>query len=149
VESRQHHVIYEGIALSEVGRYSEALTKFEEADSLQPHEAPSYDALPYIAEMQCRLGEYDQGLQVLTDLFCALDIDRGKTPCFLDSVSLGPNPALTEECFDRMCSELFLSYYENPTAEQLHHVDRVEGLAIQVRELCEEGVEKEASGRDE
>lgn len=118
----------------------ESLLLFQVADQLEIFEVPNYQALPAIAELHCRLGETLRGRALVKDLECILDVDAGVTPCYLGGEPHSPpgerNPTLTDECFNRMCSEIYLSYYDEPTPETLRRIDAARARLVEVARLC-------------
>lgn len=129
-----------GRASLESGRPAEALDAFLQADRMNLHEAPNYQALVGVAEAWCQLGQTELGLALIQDFRCGLAVDRGDLLCYLGpETSEGPghpNPELTPTCYERMCSEIYLSYYEDPPE---HILARLEGLsrnADRVEALC-------------
>lgn len=140
----ERHVWEHSMELGEAalarGDYSEALTHFLAADAVEFVDTPNYEALPKIAEVRCRLGDHTTGQAIVADLRCILDVDLGLIPCYVgEETKEGdpghPNPALTPVCFERMCSEIFLGYYDSPSEtlraklEMLRiELDRLEGI---------------------
>jgi hypothetical protein len=124
----------------ETGQSAEALETLLQADSIDIHEVPNYGALALVAEARCRLGQFELGRALLRDFRCALEVDRGKLPCFLGPETRTapghPNPELTPTCYERMCGEIYLSYYENPTAAMLGRIDAMSRDADRVEALC-------------
>lgn len=122
------------------GEYSEALGHFLAADAMNFPESPNYEALPKIAEARCRLGDRATGQAIVADLRCILDVDSGVTPCYVGEETRGapghPNPALTPLCFERMCSEIFLAYYESPSEAQMAKVEALRGELDRLGEIC-------------
>jgi hypothetical protein len=46
------------------------------------------------------------------------------------------NPALSELCYERMCSEMYLSYYDAPSEAALREIDRLAQEAERVEAVC-------------
>lgn len=133
------------------GELDDALHLFELADRFDVHEVPSYEGLIGWAEALCRKGKVEHGAALLRDFRCTLAVDSAALPCYIGAPTAGapgePNPALTEGCFERMCGEAYLTYYEHPTPETLAWVAKAEERARRVERLC--GREAEAdTGED-
>ena len=134
----RQHVAVADTALQR-GDLSAALESLEAADAIPLPEVPNYQLLARIAELQCREGKVELGLKTLTDFRCMLGVDAGRELCFLPAApGQAPqrNPTLTEACFARMCGEVYLSYYENPTPETLNAIRDLEQQAVRVEALC-------------
>lgn len=123
------------------GEYAEALEHFLAADATTFPESPNYEVLPKIAEARCRLGDRVAGRAILADLSCMLDVDSGVTPCYVGEDTQAapghPNPVLTPLCFERMCGEIFLAYYESPSEPQIARVQQLRVELDRVKELCD------------
>ncbi len=129
------------------GEYAKALEHFLAADAVDFSEVPDYRALPKIAEAKCRLGD-SAGRAILADMRCILDVEVGLTPCFVGEEThwaIGhPNPELTPTCFQRMCGEIYLAYYDSPSEavrarvkELRREVERVDVVCRSARSLKE------------
>ncbi|GIW45329.1 MAG: hypothetical protein KatS3mg077_2611 [Candidatus Binatia bacterium] len=120
------------------GNFAAAAEAFEAALRQPLHEAPNYEAVIFLAKARCLAGETDTGLRLLLDFECMLDVELGVQPCFVAThdARLLRNPRLTAMCFNVMCSEMYLSYYANPTRETRERVSRFRDEVIKVRELC-------------
>jgi hypothetical protein len=101
------------------------------------------------AEALCRKGEVERGAALLRDFRCTLVVDSAALPCYIGPPTLDapgePNPALTEGCFERMCGEAYLGYYEHPTPETLAWVAEAEERARHVERLCVKEAEADAA----
>lgn len=132
-------------ALAE-GDYSEALSHFLTADAVELFEVPNYEALPRIAEVRCHLGDLATGQAIVADMRCILDVDLGILPCYVGEATQGapghPNPALTPVCFDRMCSEIFLGYYDSPSDLLRARIEKLRLELDRVDEICGKAREK-------
>lgn len=132
---------------------AESLLLFQVADQLEIFEVPNYEALPAIAELHCRLGETPRGRALVKDLECILDVDAGITPCYVGGEphdSTGErNPALSDECFDRMCSEIYLSYYDRPTPGTIGRIDDARARLVEIARLCHGGSGMTAATEDD
>jgi hypothetical protein len=123
------------------GDLDAALAEFSAADAVEIFEAPNYQVLPRIAEVYCRKGEKSRAGELLTSVLCMASIDEGKLPCFVAAAGSPPdsrNPAVTELCFERMCSEAYLGYYEKPTELQISQAEAIKALAIKIEAKCRE-----------
>lgn len=122
------------------GNYAEALRHFLAADEMDFPEVPNYEALPKIAEARCHLGDRTTGRAIVADLRCILDVNSGATPCYVGEETRGapghPNPALTPVCFERLCGEIFLAYYESPSEAQLEKIHQLRRELDPVAEIC-------------
>jgi hypothetical protein len=120
------------------GDLSGALQFYQRAANLDLFELPNYKVLVKVAEVQCRQRNTVVGNSNLKDFRCMLDVDAGRLPCFLPSNDVQPklNPAVGGECFKRMCGEIYLGYYENPTSSQLQAVKRLTKEADRVSKMC-------------
>lgn len=129
-----------GEAVLSQGEYEEALKHFLRADEMAFPELPNYVALPRVAEARCRLGDRATGQAILADLRCIIDVELGVAPCYVGPETLGapghPNPKLTPLCFIRMCGEIFLSYYEFPSEEQVADVKALRLELDRLKEIC-------------
>jgi hypothetical protein len=124
------------------GDLSAAREAFERAASLPLFEVPNYEILLRIAEVRCRQSDYSGGLSLLTDFKCILQVDAGKQRCYLDSAHQRANPSLTSACFERMCSEMYISYYDFPTDARLARIRQLSQRADDVQRLCEEAKQR-------
>lgn len=123
------------------GDYSQALEKFLVADQVEFLDIPNYEALPRIADVSCRLGDYATGEAILVDLRCIVDVELGLAPCYVgEETHRGdpghPNPELTPVCFERMCSEIFLAYYESPSDAQVAKISALRRELERVDAIC-------------
>lgn len=122
------------------GEYQEALGHFLDADAMDFPETPNYEALPKIAEASCRLGDRATGQAIVADLRCILDVDSGVIPCYVGQESRAapghPNPALTPLCFERMCGEILLAYYESPSDAQSAKIEALRQVLDRLDKIC-------------
>jgi hypothetical protein len=121
------------------GKLDAALAEFIAADAIEIFEAPNYQVLPRIAEVYCLKGEKARAAELLRSVMCMASIDEGRLPCFDATAGSLPgsrNPAASELCFERMCSEAHLGYYEKPTDLQLAHAAAIKALAIKIEAKC-------------
>lgn len=120
------------------GNWVAAAKAFEAALGEPLHEIPNYEVVVFLARAKCLAGDAATGLSLLLDFECMLDVELGVQHCFLPThdAHLRPNPGLTPMCFNVMCSEIFLSYYANPTPETRERVSHFRNEAVKVRELC-------------
>lgn len=106
-------------------------------------EVPNYALIVQLAEIECLRGKSTQGRYLLNELECMMDVEIGRRQCFApttDPTRLGPVPNdVTLMCFDRMCGELYLDYYVNPTAATLRHIAALRVGAKRVEDLCRGG----------
>jgi hypothetical protein len=139
-EASLERLVRRGEELMAAGLFDDALRSFEAADEVELFEVPRYEVLVDVAEARCRLGQAELGRALFRDFRCALEVDRGKLPCFLGpETSTGPghpNPELTPTCYERMCGEIYLSYYEKPTEAMLDRIDAMSRDADRVEALC-------------
>jgi hypothetical protein len=124
-----------GFAALDDGRFDAAATAFSDALSITCFEIPNYEATGPLAEALCLSGRKAEGLQVLANFRCMLDVDSGNEPCFR------PGPpdraaGLTESCFATMCGEIYLPYYEHPSATTFSWVATARPLADQLAAAC-------------
>jgi hypothetical protein len=130
----------QGRTSMESGRPAEALDAFLQADRMNLHEAPNYQALVGVAEAWCQLGQAELGLALLQDFRCSLAVERGDLQCYIGpETSEGPghpNPKLTPTCYERMCGEIYLSYYEDPSEHVLARLERLSREAGRVESVC-------------
>jgi len=136
---RYVELVREGETNLAAGNLAAARSAFEGAAAEQLVEVPNYEVLVRIAEVRCREGNRKSGLSVLADFRCMLAVDAGRSPCFIEieGEELGrPNPELSVECFERMCSEMYLSYYEDPTEARLKRIEELARDADRVEPLC-------------
>ena len=122
------------------GHAMAALEELVAADEMDLFEAPNYEALVGIAEAKCRLGAADAGLTDLAAFLCAVEVDAGKLPCYLNEDDpAGPlkgNPELNELCRERMCGEIYLPYYESKDAARAERLESLRARGAKVREIC-------------
>lgn len=118
----------------------DALILLQEADEIDLPEVPNYQALVAIAEARCLLGDAVVGRALIQDFRCMLAVDAGRRPCYIGPPTRSgpghPNPDLTPTCFERMCSEIFLSYYRSPTAKLLARLEELSEEASRVETVC-------------
>lgn len=142
--SSPHQALNRAMELGEAAlarrEYEEALKHFLRADAIEFPEIPNYEALPKIAEARCRQGDRATGRAILADLRCIVDVELGVAPCYVGPETLGapghPNPELTPLCFMRMCGEIFLSYYDSPSEEQVTDVEALRLGLDRVEAIC-------------
>jgi hypothetical protein len=124
------------------GDFATAASRFEDALAVRCFEIPNYVLFGPLAEARCRLGNRSVGRELLRDYRCMLEVDAGERPCFVESKSQEPEQqrasGLTDRCFETMCSEIFLEYYENPTQEQLARIVRLSKSSEQVGPICDQ-----------
>lgn len=116
----------------------DALLLFEAADQMTLHETPNYDALIGFAEARCRMGDLSAGLAILEGV-CMLEVQAGARACYTQqnpSATPEGNEELTEDCFNRMCSEDLLEYYRDPTEETILQVAANRRRAAEVDNVC-------------
>lgn len=114
-----------------------AADAFEAALREELVEAPNYEMVVYLAEAKCLSGDRESGLRLLKDFDCMLKVEVGLRRCFLEEGENAiPNPELTRFCFERMCSEIYLPYYEKPTEQMRIQVSRMREEATRVRNAC-------------
>jgi len=134
------HAVELGEAALKRGEYRKALGYFRDADAVDFPETPHYEVLPKIAEASCRLGDLATGQAIVADLRCILDVESGVTPCYVGEETQGapghPNPRLTPVCFERMCGEIFLAYYESPSETVMAEVAVLRGEIDRLAQLC-------------
>ena len=122
------------------GEPMEALQELMAADKMDLFEVPNYQALVGIAEAKCRLGAPEAGLTDLAAFVCAVEVDAGKLPCYLNEDDpAGPlqgNPELNELCRERMCGEIYLPYYESTDPAKAERLEALRVRAGKVREIC-------------
>jgi len=118
------------------GDLATAEAAFHDAAAVHLFEAPNFEILVRIADVKCRRGDAKGALAVLRDFRCMLAIDSGQIHCFVDG---RVNPELSAECVNRMCSEMYLPYYEAPTEEQLKSDERLAREADRIEMLCSKG----------
>ena len=135
---RHSRLVKDGDAAREKGDYAQAIDLYREAAGVQFHESPNYEVLARLADAYCRDGNTAVGLKLLDDFSCMLDAQGGEVACFgADQIGyLGErNQSLSDLCFETMCSEAYLSYYESP----------VDSVRARVRELRKEAATVRAS----
>jgi hypothetical protein len=138
---RYVELLREGEKHLAAGELAAARSAFEGAAAEQLVEVPNYEVLVRIAEVRCREGDRKSGLSVLADFRCMLEVDAGRSPCFIEVEGEEPgrpNPELSVECFERMCSELYLLYYEHLTQARLKRIDELMRDADRVKGMCSE-----------
>lgn len=136
---RYVELVREGEKNLAAGELAAARGAFEGAAAEQLVEVPNYEVLVRIAEVRCREGDRKSGLSVLADFRCMLEVDAGRSPCFIELEGEGPgrpNPELSVECFERMCSEIYLSYYEHPMQARLKRIEELTRDANRVERIC-------------
>ena len=139
-ESRRYdELVKEGERQMTKGNYLRAEVSFEAAAAVELFEEPNYIVLLKLAEVRCYLGKVSQALAMLTDFRCMMYVDSGQKPCFEGS---GPgvlgtrNAELSNECFQRMCSEMYLPYYEAPTSSKLRIIKKLGQEANRIETIC-------------
>lgn len=132
-DSTYAELIQKGERYFAAGRLAEARVAFEEAAAVDLFEIPNYTVLVRIAAVKCREGDVNGARAILKDFRCMLAVDSGRIPCFIDDRL---SPDLSAECAKRMCDEMHLSYYENPTEAQLKRVEELTREANRVEQLC-------------
>lgn len=136
---RYAELLREGERSLAAGRLVEARTAFEGAAAELLIEVPNYEVLTRIAEVRCREGDWRSGLSLVADFRCMLEVDAGRRTCFIRVAGEEdgqPNPELPIECFERMCSEMYLSYYDHPTEARLKRIEALARDANRVEAIC-------------
>jgi len=119
------------------GRYADAAEIFEVAMRERFVEAPNYEIAVRVAEAKCLSGHQGPGLRLLAEFDCMLDVELGRRKCFwyVDG-NERPDRGLSALCFERMCSELYLRNYEEPTDQTRARVSNLRREALRVRKIC-------------
>ena len=128
-----------GDAALEEGDHRTAEAKYRDALSVPIHEVPNYEVYLRLALVEQRRENWSSCNKILTDFECMLDVEIGRRPCFGEAAPgyLGArNPEVSEECAQRMCGEIYLSYYENPTDAVKERVESLRRQAQLVRNNC-------------
>ena len=119
----------------ESGELDAARAAFESAAKEILVEVPNFEVLVKLSEAMCLQGDTPEGAAILSDFKCMLTVYSGELKCFAEGAR---NPKLSPDCFERMCSEVYLSYYERPTEKQLERVALLRKEAVRVSEICGE-----------
>lgn len=102
-------------------------------------ESPNYEPLLRLAEIACIQGDHIQGISLLREFNCMLDVEVGDRQCFPDdphngTSRIGENVSLL--CYQNMCGEMFLSYYQSPTEAMIDTVDSMRMEVTRVAQAC-------------
>jgi hypothetical protein len=120
------------------GRYRDAVRDYEAALSIELFEVPNVALYGELGLARCFAGETERGLELLEDHQCMLAVSAEELPCYTEEL---PDPEhrnreLTERCFEAMCSEMYLSYYDNPSSETIAHIREEQQKLLRMRETC-------------
>jgi len=127
-----------GEAALDRGDLKTASAEFTRALAVDLPEVPNYEVVIRIAEIKC-LERAPDARRELAEFACMLDVDEGKRPCFERTADgdIGErSPAVTHQCFDRMCGELYLPYYEHPDRAELAAIRELRGELKRVGKIC-------------
>jgi hypothetical protein len=139
VESRRYlDLVKEADKLLAAGDMAGALRALQEADRQEFVELPNYDVIGRIGELQCRLGNKAVGESTLEDFECALAVASGELKCYREQPDRTqvPNPELAPSCFERMCSEIYLSAYIDISADNRRALEKQRQELEQARKVC-------------
>ncbi len=116
----------------------QAQRSFKVASQFRLGSVPNYDPYLRIAEVKCAVGEKAAGIRLLMEYECALDVQVADKSCF-ETVGGQPRPNsnLSHGCVVWMCSEVFLSSYQNPPEAIQTHVANMRTEVSRVRTTCE------------
>lgn len=134
-------LVKEGDVALRARSYSHAVEAYEEAGRVRIPESPNYEVLVKLAEAYCKQNDRRRGRALLEDFSCTLDVQVGREPCFGEAEIgyLGErNKNLTDECFERMCSEIYLGYYEDPPDRVMKRVSELRKEVERVGAQCHE-----------
>ena len=128
----------EGKTLLENHKYVEAKGKFNKALKVDLFESPNYEPILFLAKTLCLEGNKKVGRELLDEFECMLNVNSGSQICYTEKIKyLNPNKELSALCFETMCSEIFLSYYENLPEKQLQRIYKLNQEELEVEKLCE------------
>lgn len=132
-------LVKEGEAHLASGDLRRAEQAFTAAAAKNLPEEPNYRVLIKLAEVKCRQGSSADGLALVREFQCMLDVEAGKIQCFkmTEPRSLGErNDGLSPLCFERMCGEIYLAYYQNPSQATLREVEQLRRESARVERVC-------------
>lgn len=124
-----------------LGQIDKAEATFSAALEQPFHEIQNYFPIIRLAEIKCLKKEWQAGHALLNDFACMLSVEAGIQQCYANSESLflgSKNINLSKSCFQHMCGEMYLPYYEDPSAEMLHLVGLFQEEVSRVADLCSE-----------
>jgi len=139
VNVQHEQYMQNGKYLLEQNRTKEAKKQFELALDEELFESPNYESYLYLSKMYCVSGNKKKGKELLESFDCMQKVDSGQLSCFQNEtgVSLIPNSNLGKQCFDVMCSEMFIGYYENPTKGQLDSIEKLSLIKSDIKSMCD------------
>lgn len=121
------------------GNLEYARTSTLRALQVEFHEVQNYVPVIMLAEIACLSGDKGVGMNLIRDFECMLDIETGDRQCYSGDGPFAhgtvPND-VTPLCFNRMCGEIYLSYYLDPTDATIAYVDRLRQETARVRGVC-------------
>lgn len=132
-------LVKEGEARLASGDLRRAEQAFTAAATKNLLEVPNYEVLIRLAEVKCLQGSTTDGLALVKEFQCMLNVEVGATKCFKDAKPglLGErNDKLSPSCFERMCGEIYLAYYENPSQATLRKVEDLRRETARVERVC-------------
>jgi hypothetical protein len=128
-----------GIEAMLAKEFTEAIFSFSAALEVPCFEIPNYELYGVLAVTQCKSGDINTGMTTLRDFECMLSVDTGEVPCFVPRS--GPkqhrNEQISGRCFEVMCSEIFLGYYESPTKKHLAGVEKLRAMLPVSKMACQ------------
>ena len=140
IDSQYEKLLSSATIALEENDISQARDLFLQADEMKLHEVPNYRALLGLAKIDCKLGNYKKGTQLVHDFICMLDVEVGIRHCkYNDNIQGIENESenhLSELCTNRMCSEIYLNYYENPTKKMKTEVFEMRKDALDLLQRC-------------
>ena len=130
-------LMHDGLVAVQGDRFTDAKRLLENALRVPLFEVPNYALTGYLALAYCGAGDTTTGQSLLRDFECMLEVDAGERACYTGTAGAAQRGSgLTDRCFETMCGEIFLSYYEHPTASTLEHIKRLRLQAVAIREGC-------------
>lgn len=122
------------------GEYRAAADAFQAALATPCHEIPNYQLYGPLAEALCRAGQASSGNELLPDYECMLAVDVGERRCYASASEPSAPPVrasgLTDRCFNVMCGEMLIPYYEEPTAVLRARVSQLRAAMKQLALVC-------------
>lgn len=124
-----------GFAALKQGDNDGAAKRFRAALAIPMDEVPNYELMIPLAFSECRAGNRQGGKELLKDAKCMLNVESKKFGCTAQK-SIFIEQGGTSRCYEMMCGEMYLPYYESPTNDQVQHVSALEQDLHKASAIC-------------
>ncbi|MCW8966161.1 MAG: hypothetical protein OQK82_05695 [Candidatus Pacearchaeota archaeon] len=137
----EYHVTSEtGLNYFNQEKYIEAIQYFEKALSYELYEVPNYKIIPFLAYSYCKLGRKNEGISLLNDFQCMLELDSGKRQCYTGEIGkpgiIWHTKTIPHKCFKTMCTEEYEMYYKNNSKRYKNYYNDFQPLIDKATNEC-------------